>query len=59
MEKNPKIILKQIRQQKREIGELIEQGDTEKASEIKQTLAWKKAFDKTEGIKVNKNRTTN
>lgn len=39
--------------------ELIDQGDTEKADEIKNDLAWKKAFDKTEGKKVfNKKKNT-
>lgn len=44
--------MKKIKQQKEEISGLIEQGETEKAQEIKQDLAWKKAFDKTEGKKV-------
>lgn len=52
VEKNPKKILHTIKKQKKEINELIEQGETDKATEIKQDLAWKKAFDKTEGKKV-------
>lgn len=50
--KDPKLLLKKIKQQKEQISELVERGETEKAEEIKQDLAWKKAFDKTEGKKV-------
>lgn len=50
--KDPKLLLQKIKKQKAAIGELIEKGETEKAEEIKKGLAWKKAFDKTEGKKV-------
>lgn len=45
-------MLQKIKKQKDEITELIEQGDTEKAEELKKSLAWRKAFDKTDGKKV-------
>lgn len=50
---NPKIILQTIKKQKKEIQELKEQGEEEKAKQITSDLAWKKAFDKVEGKKVN------
>ena len=50
--KDPKKLLETIKKQKKEINELLEQGQTEKVHEIKQDLAWQKAFDKTEGKKV-------
>lgn len=53
--KNPKILLHNIKKQKKEITELIEQGNVEKATEIKQDLAWKKAFDKSAGKTVKDN----
>lgn len=55
--KNPKQLLHNIKKQKKEIDDLIEQGDVEKATEIKQDLAWKKAFDKTEGKLIKDNTT--
>lgn len=51
-ETNPKKILKTIKDQKKEISQLLEEGLTEKASEKKQEIAWKKVFDKTAGKKV-------
>lgn len=54
MQKNPKILLHQIKKQKKEIKELIDQGEGDKAAEITQDLAWKKAFDKTLGKKVSR-----
>lgn len=50
--KDPKLLLQRIKKQKAEISDLIEKGETEKAGEIQKDLAWKKAFDKTEGKKV-------
>lgn len=50
--RDPKLLLQKIKKQKEEISELIEKGETEKADAIKQDVAWKKAFDKTEGKKV-------
>lgn len=50
--KDPKMILEKLRKEKDEISELISQGDVGKADEIKKNIAWKKAFDKTEGKKV-------
>lgn len=50
--KDPKLLLKKIKKQKDEISGLIEQGETEKADEIKKDLAWQKAFEKTDGKKV-------
>lgn len=55
--KNPKQLLHNIKKQKQEIDELIEKGEVEKATEIKQDIAWKKAFDKTEGKAVKDNTT--
>lgn len=50
--KNPKLLLQKIKSEKKEISELIEQGEVEKAGEIKKDIAWKKAFDKSDGKKV-------
>lgn len=50
--KNPTELLKSIKEQKNKISQLVEKGEKEKALEIKTQLAWKKAFDKTEGKKV-------
>ncbi|XP_054733716.1 surfeit locus protein 6 homolog [Anastrepha obliqua] len=49
---NPREILKKIKQTDKKINELKEQGEVEKAAEIKTEIAWKKAFDKIEGKKV-------
>ncbi|KAH8360009.1 hypothetical protein KR093_010181 [Drosophila rubida] len=49
---NPKEILKKLKDTRQHINELKEQGDTEKAAEIQNDIAWKKAFDKIEGKKV-------
>lgn len=49
---NPREILKKIKATDRKINELKEAGETEKALEIKNDLAWKKAFDKVDGKKV-------
>ncbi|XP_017104197.2 surfeit locus protein 6 homolog [Drosophila bipectinata] len=50
--KNPKEILKKLRDTKKQLTELREQGDTEKAAEMQNDIAWRKAFDKVEGKKV-------
>lgn len=44
--------MQKIKSEKKEINELIEQGETEKAEVIKKDIAWKKAFDKSDGKKV-------
>ncbi|XP_013115026.1 surfeit locus protein 6 homolog [Stomoxys calcitrans] len=49
---NPRDILKQLKATDRKINELKESGETEKALEMKNELAWKKAFDKVDGKKV-------
>uniref|UniRef100_W8BZ17 Surfeit locus protein 6 n=1 Tax=Ceratitis capitata TaxID=7213 RepID=W8BZ17_CERCA len=49
---NPREILKKIKETDKKINELKEKGEVEKASEIKNEIAWKKAFDKIEGKKV-------
>lgn len=45
--------MQKLRKEKEEINELIAQGEVEKADELKKDIAWKKAFDKTDGKKVN------
>lgn len=55
--KNPKVILRAINKQKKQIDELLEQGDTAKVEKIKEDEAWKKAFDKTAGKTVKDNTT--
>lgn len=50
--KNPKLILKTIKKQRKEIEELKERGDVDEANKITNDLAWQKAFDKVEGKKV-------
>uniref|UniRef100_B5DUI9 Ribosomal RNA-processing protein 14/surfeit locus protein 6 C-terminal domain-containing protein n=1 Tax=Drosophila pseudoobscura pseudoobscura TaxID=46245 RepID=B5DUI9_DROPS len=49
---NPKEILKKLKDTKKQINELKEQGETEKAAEMQTDIAWKKAFDKVAGKKV-------
>ncbi|KAM8705377.1 hypothetical protein ACLKA7_009786 [Drosophila subpalustris] len=49
---NPKEILKKLKDTRQHINELKEQGETDKAAEIQNNIAWKKAFDKIEGKKV-------
>lgn len=49
---NPKEILKKLKDTRQHINELKEQGETHKAAEIQNDIAWKKAFDKIEGKKV-------
>ncbi|KAH8335469.1 hypothetical protein KR074_002747 [Drosophila pseudoananassae] len=49
---NPKEILKKLRDTKKQLTDLREQGDTEKAAEMQNDIAWRKAFDKVEGKKV-------
>ncbi|XP_005182989.1 surfeit locus protein 6 homolog [Musca domestica] len=50
--KNPREILREIKATDKKINELKESGEVEKALEMKNELAWKKAFDKVEGKKV-------
>ncbi|KAH8291936.1 hypothetical protein KR054_002382 [Drosophila jambulina] len=49
---NPKEILKKLRDTKKHLTELREQGEADKAAEIQTDIAWRKAFDKVEGKKV-------
>ncbi|XP_065355104.1 surfeit locus protein 6 homolog [Calliphora vicina] len=49
---NPREILKKIKDTDKKIAELKEMGETEKALEMKNDIAWKKAFDKVDGKKV-------
>ncbi|XP_017084809.2 LOW QUALITY PROTEIN: surfeit locus protein 6 homolog [Drosophila eugracilis] len=49
---NPKEILKKLRDTKKHLTELREQGETDKAAEMQTDIAWRKAFDKVEGKKV-------
>lgn len=44
--------MQKLRKEKEQINELIAQGDVDKAEELKKDIAWKKAFDKTDGKKV-------
>lgn len=50
--KDKRQLLKNIKKQKKEIKELVDTGAVEKVEEIKKDLAWRKAFDRTEGKKV-------
>ncbi|KAM7361095.1 surfeit locus protein 6 [Cochliomyia hominivorax] len=49
---NPREILKKIKETDKKINELKEKGEVEKALEMKNEIAWKKAFDKVDGKKV-------
>ncbi|XP_030374250.1 surfeit locus protein 6 homolog [Scaptodrosophila lebanonensis] len=49
---NPREILKKLKDTRKQINELKEQGETEKAAEMQNEIAWKKAFEKVEGKKV-------
>jgi len=49
---NPKEILKKLRDTKKHLTELREQGETDKAAEMQTDIAWRNAFDKVEGKKV-------
>ncbi|XP_031635915.1 surfeit locus protein 6 homolog [Contarinia nasturtii] len=53
--KDPKLLIKKLKQEKEQINELVSQGEVEKAEELKKNIAWQKAFDKTEGKKVKDN----
>lgn len=46
-------MLKKLKEEKQVINELVSQGEVEKAVQIKKDLQWQKAFDKTDGKKVN------
>lgn len=50
--KDPKLLIKKLKQEKEQINELVSQGEVEKAEELKKNIAWQKAFDKTDGKKV-------
>ncbi|XP_037951388.1 surfeit locus protein 6 homolog [Teleopsis dalmanni] len=49
---NPREILKKIKETGKKINELNEKGEVEKAAEMRNEIAWNKAFDKVEGKKV-------
>lgn len=49
---NPREILKKIKETDKKIYELKEMGETEKVLQMKNDLAWKKAFDRVDGKKV-------
>lgn len=49
---NPREILKKIKATNMKINELKEQGKADKALELKNEIAWKKAFEKAEGKKI-------
>lgn len=49
---NPKEILKKLKDTRQHINKLKEQGEADKAAELQNDIAWKKAFDKIEGKKV-------
>lgn len=51
-EKDPKKILQNLEKEKEKIKELQNQGDIDKAVEIKEKTAWKNALAKAEGKKV-------
>ncbi|XP_055326513.1 surfeit locus protein 6 homolog [Sitodiplosis mosellana] len=53
--KDPKLLLKKLKKEKEQINELVLQGEVDKAEELKKSIAWQKAFDKTEGKKVKDN----
>lgn len=44
-----------MKSEKNKIKELVESGEKDKATELKQKQLWKSAFDKTEGVKVKDN----
>lgn len=50
--KNPKLLLKKLKEEKRMITDLKEQGEEDKIKELQSEKVWKKAFDKAEGKKV-------
>lgn len=51
--KDPKLLLKKLKKEKEQINKLVEKGEVGKADELKKNIAWQKAFDKTDGKKVN------
>lgn len=50
--KNPRQILKKMKETDKKLQTLKEQGDDDKVKELKTEMAWKKAFDKIDGKKV-------
>lgn len=52
---NPMLNLQTLKAQKKKIQELVESGDKLTAKVVKETILWKAAFEKTEGIKVKDN----
>ncbi|PSN35561.1 hypothetical protein C0J52_12495 [Blattella germanica] len=54
-ERDPQKILKKIEKQKSKLKDLEREGELEKATHIREKIAWNKALDKAEGIKVKDN----
>lgn len=52
MIKDPKLLIKKLKNEKEQINELVSQGEADKAEEMKKNIAWQKALDKTAGKKV-------
>lgn len=50
--KDPKLLLKKLKNEKEQINELVSQGEVDKAEEMKKNIAWQKALDKVAGKKV-------
>lgn len=50
--RDPKLLLKKLKNEKEQINELVSQGEVDKAEEMKKNIAWQKALDKTAGKKV-------
>lgn len=50
--KDPKLLLKKLKNEKEQINELVSQGEIDKAEEMKKNIAWQKALDKVAGKKV-------
>ena len=51
-ERDPRKILKKIEKQNEQFKEMVEEGNLEKATEMKEKLAWNRALTKAEGLKV-------
>jgi hypothetical protein len=50
--KDPKAVLASIQKQKEKLKKMEDKGETEIAKNMKESSAWTKALDKTEGVKV-------
>lgn len=54
-DRDPHKILKKIQKQNEKINEMVKEGDLEKATEMREKLAWSRALNKAEGMKVKDN----